>query len=188
MSVAVSKLERRILSINLLGKVALITFFVFLTALSSKVRIYLPFSPVPVTLQTFSVILSGIILKEVGAVSQIVYMVLGLLGLNLFAKGGGLSYVTSSTFGYVVGFVFASFVAGYFTRKYSSTKLILLGVVLANAIIYLFGLVGLYAYFLRVNGVANIIHLLQIGVFPFVPFDIVKIIFAFGFAKFLKKI
>jgi len=89
MSVAVSKLERRILSINLLGKVALITFFVFLTALSSKVRIYLPFSPVPVTLQTFSVILSGIILKEVGAVSQIVYMVLGLLGLNLFAKGGG---------------------------------------------------------------------------------------------------
>jgi biotin transport system substrate-specific component len=71
-----SRLEKRILNLGILGKVTLTLMFVLITALSSKVKVFLPFSPVPITLQTFSVILSGIVLKEFGAFSQVIYLCL----------------------------------------------------------------------------------------------------------------
>lgn len=187
-SIALSRLEKRILNLGILGKIALTLMFVLLTALSSRVKVYLPFSPVPITLQTFSVILSGILLKEFGIVSQILYLVLGVLGVGLFANGGGINYVFSPTFGYVVGFVFASYFAGYFTRNYSNSKMLALGLLIADFLIYVPGLTWLYFVLSKSGNAVSLQYILSIGFLPFVVGDIIKVFAAFGFAKAIKRI
>jgi biotin transport system substrate-specific component len=87
------------------------SLFTALTAFGAQIRIPLPF--VPLTLQTFFVMLSGHFLGPIyGAASQIVYLLLGLLGLPIFAEGGGVGYIFKPTFGYLLGFPLASFAAG----------------------------------------------------------------------------
>jgi len=187
-SIALSRLEKRILNFGILGKVALTLMFVLITALSSKVKVFLPFSPVPITLQTFSVILSGIVLKEFGAFSQVIYLVLGILGLGLFANGGGVNYVLSPTFGYVVGFVFASYIAGYFTKRYSNSRMLILGLIIANLAIYVPGLLWLYVVLSKGGNAVSLQYILSIGFLPFVIGDILKIFASLGFAKAIKRI
>lgn len=186
-SIALSRLEKRILSLNLVYKISLTLVFVLITALSSKVKIFLPFSPIPITLQTFAVLLSGIILKEVGSISQILYLALGIAGVNMFANGGGVSYVFSPTFGYVVGFVFASYLAGYFTRKYKDTKMLILGLILSDLVIYVPGISWLYIV-LSKTGSVSFGYILSIGFLPFVVGDILKIFASIGFVKAIKRI
>ncbi|HOO47090.1 MAG TPA: biotin transporter BioY, partial [Deltaproteobacteria bacterium] len=73
-----------------------------LTAAGAFIKI--PIAPVPITLQNFFVILSGIILgPKAGALSQIVYIIIGLIGLPVFSGGGGPSYIFKPTFGYILG-------------------------------------------------------------------------------------
>ena len=100
-NVTTSRLERKVLDLHVLGKAVLVVFFILLTGMSAHVRIYFPFSPVPFTLQTLAVLLSGIVLKEFGSISQMLYVLIGIVGVNLFAGGGGLSYILSPTFGLV---------------------------------------------------------------------------------------
>ncbi len=92
------------------------SLFTALTAVGARVKIPLPF--VSFTLQDFFVVLSGFLLGPVyGAVSQITYLFLGLLGLPVFAEGGGVAYVFKPSFGYLLGFPFASFVAGIIVHR-----------------------------------------------------------------------
>ncbi|MGB9794828.1 biotin transporter BioY [Caldisericum exile] len=186
-TIALSRFERKILSLSVLGKVALMLTFVVLTSLSSQLKIFLPFSPVPITMQTFAVILSGIVLKEEGAISQILYLIFGLLGIGIFAKGSGISYVYSGTFGYIVGFILASYLAGFFTRKYSNSKMLFWGLALADLSIYVPGLLWLYVILSR-SGSVSFWYILSIGFFPFMVGDIIKILTSFGFAKAIKRI
>ncbi|BAL80132.1 biotin transporter BioY [Caldisericum exile] len=184
---ALSRLEKKILSLGIVGKVALTLTFVVLTAISSQVKIFLPFSPVPITMQTFAVILSGIVLKEEGVISQVLYLTLGILGVGVFTNGGGLSYVFSATFGYIVGFIPASYLAGVFTRKFVSSKMLILGLILADLSIYVPGLLWLYVILSR-SGSVSLFHILSVGFFPFIIGDILKIFASFGFAKAIKRI
>src|SRR5687767_14865402 len=94
-----SKSERFLL--HSLGAVA----FALLTVLSA-IRIPLPFTPVPMTLQTFIVPLSGGFLGAIwGGIAMIIYLGLGLLGLNVFASAGtGFSMFLAPTAGYLIGF------------------------------------------------------------------------------------
>jgi len=87
-----------------------IAVFVVLTALGAFVRIPLPFTTVPVTLQTFFVLLGAAFLgRRLGTVSQLSYIALGALGLPMFtAAGSGLFYLAGPTAGYLFGFVLAS--------------------------------------------------------------------------------
>lgn len=92
--------------------------FTLLTALGAYVRIPLPFTPVPLTLQTFFVILSALFLSRSGAVaSQLGYIGLGAAGVPLFTlPGTGSLYLLGPTAGYLFGFVAAVLVIGTFSK------------------------------------------------------------------------
>jgi len=90
----------------------LVAMFAALTAVGAFIRI--PFYPVPFTLQFLFVCLSGLLLgSRLGALSQVVYVAVGLIGAPIFAKGyGGIAYVLEPTFGYLIGFIICAFFTG----------------------------------------------------------------------------
>jgi len=96
-----------------------IAAFVVMTALGAQVRIPLPFTPVPITLQTFFVHLAGATLGPgFGAVSQAAYLAVGAAGAPVFAGGkAGLAVLQGPTAGYLVGFVLATIVVGGLIRR-----------------------------------------------------------------------
>jgi len=88
-----------------------ISFFAALTAVGAFIRV--PFLYVPLTLQTFFVLMAGNLLgSRFGAASQFVYLVIGLMGLPIFANGGGPGYILQPTFGYLLAYPLAAVIAG----------------------------------------------------------------------------
>jgi biotin transport system substrate-specific component len=115
----------------------LIALFSALTAAGAFIKIPIPL--VPMTLQTLLVYSSGLFLGPAGgALSQLIYVTLGLVGFPIFSGGGGIAYVFSPTFGYLVGFIPAAAVAGLFSRKGGMVWPIC-GVICAVLIVYVFG-------------------------------------------------
>jgi biotin transport system substrate-specific component len=150
-----------------------VAMFVIATMLGAFVRIPLPFTPVPLTFQTFFVLLSGAMLgKKYGALSQAAYMGLGMAGLGVFAGGAGFSYLMGPTGGYIIGFILASFLAGWMIRLKETAGLawIFLSMLSGAAVILIMG--GLW--------LVRILHIspaaaCAIGVLPFIPGDIIKL-------------
>ncbi len=157
-------------SYNLLGVAA----FTILTALGAFVWIPLPFTPVPITLQTFFVLLGGAILgRRLGASSQLLYLGLGGLGLPIFAGvgGGGLSRLVGPTGGYLIGFVLAAYLVGRMAKKKKAnlwSLMLIMGV--GEGIILFLGTLWL-ACVLRI-GIGQSLYL---GLIPFLPGDMVKL-------------
>tara|TARA_B100000427_G_C15428208_1_gene559505 strand:+ start:302 stop:853 length:552 start_codon:yes stop_codon:yes gene_type:complete len=113
-----------------------------LLTISAKVKI--PFYPVPMTMQTFMVLLIGISCGyKIGVASVSLYLFEGIIGLPVFSnspeKGVGLIYFTGPTMGYLIGFLFATFFAGYLNLKINFF-IIFLKLVLSVSIIYILGL------------------------------------------------
>ncbi len=165
---------------------AFVALFAALTAVGAMIRVPLPFTPVPFTLQVFFVLLAGGILgSKLGALSQIVYILLGAIGLPVFAGGSsGFGVILGPTGGYLIGFVPAAFIVGLMMEKREEisifrTQLVFLTGVLA---IYFFGATQLAL-------VANIGPKAAItgGVLPFIPLDIVKAALAALLVTRLKK-
>ncbi|MCZ7399350.1 MAG: biotin transporter BioY [Candidatus Methanoperedens sp.] len=157
-----------------LNKMALALGFACLTGLVAQLRFYLPYTPVPVTGQVFAVLLSGVILgKWYGGMSQVFYAVIGVLGVPWFAGGtAGMEVLAGVTGGYIIGFIVASLIIGWFTDMYVKSRsfagmfsIMLLGIVM----VYLFGAVQL-AFVLGVNAEKAI----QLGVLPFIAVDLYK--------------
>lgn len=145
-----------------------------LTGILSKIKIEM--WPVPVTFQTVGVLYAGLLLgPKKGALSQIIYILMGLLGFPLFARGGGLTYILTPTFGYLLGFVIASYLAGH-ARKFIFTEFNsqfiqgILIIIFANLAIYFAGISWLML-FLGLSLKKSI----QVGFMPFIPGDILKI-------------
>ncbi len=89
------------------------SLFAALTAAGAFLKIPLP-SYVPITLQTFFVILAGSVLgPKYGAMSQVIYLSVGLAGLPIFSQGGGPGYIFQPTFGYLLGYPIAALTIGY---------------------------------------------------------------------------
>lgn len=129
----------------------LAAIFAALTAIGAFIKIPLPY--VPFTLQFLFCSFSGIILgSRLGALSQIAYVGIGLLGMPVFAEGGGIGYVLHPTFGYLIGFIAAAYVIGRITesiKKITVFKLfsaILAGLffVYLSGVLYLFAVYNLY--------------------------------------------
>jgi biotin transport system substrate-specific component len=99
-------------------RVIAVTAFVVATALAAHVRVPIPMTPVPLTLQTVFVLLSGALLgARLGAVSQLAYLGLGVAGLPVFAGGAlGLAYLLGPTGGYLLAFPAAAFLVGALAR------------------------------------------------------------------------
>ena len=170
---------------NIQTKIWLTIFFAGLTGLFSQLRIYLPWTPIPITLQTVAVIASGVVLgKYFGLYSQILYLVAGIIGIPWFAnQQGGIAIIYSPTAGYLIGFCLASFITGWILEKYSSSvtrsRTVFLLLAAINFIcIYTPGLLYLYFWF-SINSAIQLsfVQLLMIGFVPFVIGDIIKIAF-----------
>jgi len=152
-------------------RVLLSLLFAGLTGLCARLRIYLPFTPVPVTGQVFAVLLSGILLgKGYGSLSQMLYIGLGLLGVPWFVVGP-----IGPTGGYIVGFIAAPFLIGALLEKryvsgHSSNMLFTFFAATCGVmLIYLFGSIQ----FMLFTG-ADISNTVKFAVLPFIPFDLAK--------------
>ncbi|MEN6472438.1 MAG: biotin transporter BioY [Syntrophaceae bacterium] len=154
---------------------ALIPLFAALTAAGALIR--LPLWPVPVTMQTFCVLLSGVVLgARAGSLSQLVYLVVGLMGLPVFSGGGGPAYVMTPSFGYLLGFILAPAVVASVIGK--SDISVLKGFIAAlagTAAIYAVGFPYLAFYLKVVAQKPDALRLaVQAGVLVFLPGDILK--------------
>jgi biotin transport system substrate-specific component len=181
-------------------KLAAAFAFAAFTGLMAQVRIYLPFTPIPITGQVFPALLAGFVLgRWYGGLSQFIYALLGGLGVLWFAPkagkaaftSGGVEVLLGPTGGYIAGFVVASFLIGHLTDSYVRSRrlgaqvAIMLGGV---AIIYAMG--ATQFYFVAKNSPAlqewimgslgssifGFKETMAVAVLPFIPGDILKAI------------
>jgi biotin transport system substrate-specific component len=159
--------------------VAAILFFALLTALTARITIPLPFTVVPITLQTLAVLLSGLVLgSRQGALSQVAYLAAMAAGLPLSASGmGGVAAFMTPTAGYLVAFVPAAFVAGYFVEQLDARTrpafaVNLLAGIAGMLVIYMGGVAWL-AWF-----IGDFATALQQGLLPFMGVDLGKAVVA----------
>jgi biotin transporter BioY len=154
--------------------VALIIAGSLLIALCAQAKIWLPKNPVPVTGQTFAVLMIGALFgARRGCFTVIAYITAGLAGLPVFALGGGLAVLRGFTGGYLVGFVAAAYIVGLLAEKEWDRRVwtTILAMLLGNIVIYTFGLLWLSC----LPGINNI---LQVGLYPFIIGDLLKIALA----------
>lgn len=166
-------ITQRILPRSGAMSIALVVAAAALTALAAQVRIPLPFTPVPITGQTFAVLLTAAALGwKLGAAGQLVYLAVGVLGAPVFTDGtGGVEIIRGATGGYLVGFVFAAALVGRMAeaRQDRAFSNMFTAFILGSAVIYVFGVIGLIAStgWLLPEAVEK-------GVVPFLLGDIVK--------------
>ncbi len=161
-------------------ELALAGLFAALTAAGAHLRI--PMEPVPFTLQPLVVMLAGVVLRpRVALLSQVAYVVVGLLGLPVFARGGGPAYVLQPTFGFLVGFVAGVWVIARIVHGGgpASTGLgtvrILIGLLAGLAVVYACGVVGLYVNLALVQGKAGVFGKVVWGLGAYLLLDLVKV-------------
>lgn len=168
-------LKKEIIVNKTLCKIFALLTFVVLTAFGAFVRIPLGFTPIPITLQTLFVLLSGALLgSNLGAFSQLSYIFLGVLGLPIFTGAGfGLAYLSGPTGGYLFGFVLASFWLGKFIKYSKNLWGTFIILCIADLIILFCGIIWLKLIFGH-----PLTKLLLIGFIPFIPGDVIKALFA----------
>ena len=171
-------------------KLALALGIALLTGLAAQLRIQLPWSPVPITGQTFAVLLAGVLLgKWWGGVSLALYAGLGIAGVPWFTGfGSGLGHLAGPTGGYIIGFVFAALFLGYFTDKYvrarSFVSMLALMLFANFVLIYVPGLLQLGLWLNIVKGQpVTFSSLLMMGAIPFIVGDITKAVLAAAIAR-----
>ena len=152
----------------------LVGIFTALTAIGAFIQIPIPV--VPFTLQNLFCAFSGVFLgARLGLYSQLLYVGIGLSGIPIFTKGGGISYVFQPTFGYLIGFIFCAYIIGYFTQNLQKVnfKNVFLPIILGMMVIYAIGVPYMYCI-LRYYLVQPItfITALKLGFFPFILQDI----------------
>jgi biotin transport system substrate-specific component len=156
-----------------------------LTGLLAQLRFYLPWSPVPLTGQTFGVLLAGVMLGTWwGGISMALYAGLGAAGVPWFqGMSGGMAYLAGPTGGYIVGFILAALFLGYFTDKYvrarSFVSMLALMLFASFALVYGPGLLHLGFWVNLVKGEpVSFGGLLMMGAVPFIAGDITKAVAA----------
>lgn len=150
-------------------------FFAALTAIGAWLRLPLPCGPI--TLQFLFAVMAGVLLgAKYGALSQALYVALGLFGLPVFSSGGGFSYVLQPSFGFLLGLIAAAWVAGRLTRQAASVRRIAGASIAALAVLYCIGLPYM-AGILHTHGgqTLSFARLLWVGLLSFLPGDAVKI-------------
>jgi biotin transport system substrate-specific component len=160
-----------------------------LVGLLAQVRILLPWTPVPVTGQTFAVLLAAVLLGEWwGGASLAIYIGLGIAGVPWFnGLTGGIAAIAGPTGGYLIGFILAALFLGYIVDKYAKARSFrsLLSLMLFADFVLVFGpgLVQLHLWSnLAGKGTIGFYQLLSMGLLPFIAGDIVKVVAAAGAA------
>lgn len=178
-----NKKDITILSQYLSGNIHRIGFFllgIILLSISSKISI--PFYPVPMTFQTFVVYFIAASMGMIGFYSTLSYIVLGLIGLPIFAAGGGLGYIMSPTFGFLYGMVLASFVISFFSKNLFNKNLIKVtfSILIGAVIIFVCGLTHLASFI-------GFEKSIKVGLYPFIYSELLKIVLAITLTQLLIK-
>ena len=153
-----------------------------LLAISSKIKI--PFYPVPMTMQTFVVVLIGMLYGwKLGVFTVALYLFEGAVGLPVFASGGGIAYLTGPTAGYLYGMLFASVAISYlanlgFSKTYFKS---LISLTIGSIIIFAIGIIYLGSIIGYQKAVA-------VGLLPFIPSELFKIALAVALIPTIQKV
>jgi biotin transport system substrate-specific component len=155
-----------------------------LVAACAQISIHLGFTPVPITGQTFAVVLVGATLGSVlGTASLLLYLLIGLAGAPVYSQHKhGWEIVSGSSGGYLVGFIVAAAVTGWLAQRgwdrriSSSVSAMLTG----NVVIYVFGLLWLHHWLGVHNFGQSWNTTLTDGLYPFVAGDLIKLYLAAG--------
>ena len=146
-----------------------------LLALLARLSIPVPFSPVPITGQTFGILFLGAVLgSRIGTLSVIMYIFEGLIGLPVFAGGTmGFLYLLGPTGGYLIGFIPAVYLVGYLSERGWTINFtsVFLTMIIGTSVIFVFGISWL-------SVTAGFGTALSIGLYPYIPGAAVKIILA----------
>jgi biotin transport system substrate-specific component len=161
----------------------LIVGFALLTAAAAQISIPLGFTPVPITGQTFAVLLAGGTLGAVrGGASQFLYVALGAIGLPFYADGdGGWSVATGATGGYLVGFVVAAALIGWMAERGQdrAVSTAIPAFLAGSVVFYAFGLPWLaHKAGVPFNGPVDGDNALAWGLYPFIIGDVIKAVLA----------
>lgn len=162
---------------SILRNVLLVVGYAIFIGLFAQISFHLPFTPVPLTGQTFAVLIGAASLGSARAgAGSLLYALAGLAGVPWFAGAtGGVQAASSASFGYIVGFIVCSVLVGMLAkagldRSFVGTVLIM---VLGNVVIYAFGVVWL------ANSVhASFAKAVSLGMTPFLIGDLVKLLIA----------
>ncbi len=156
-----------------------------LLGVAASVRIPLPWTPVPITLQTFVLYLSAALLSRHYATQMATwYLVLGLAGLPLFSGGSaGWGVLVGPRGGYLVGFILAATLIGYLQKRVTNYWSQVAVFFLASVVIFIFG-----ASWLSFSMHLGFQQSLVAGVLPFIPGDIAKVLTAAAILHFGKRL
>ncbi|MBN2861011.1 MAG: biotin transporter BioY [Sphaerochaetaceae bacterium] len=178
--------------LSLERKLALSVLMALATGIMAQIRFPLPWTPVPITGQVFAVLLSGIMLGgRFGALSQVFYVALGTAGVPWFTGfTAGMNVMSGPTGGYLIGFIPAALFIGRMIERYPAWRTIprLFAIMaLSTALfIYMPGILQLALWQRTADGYfPGTGRLLMVGVIPFLPGDVVKIILAACSARIL---
>ena len=155
-----------------LKNIFLVLFGTLLLTVSSKIQV--PFWPVPMTMQTFIVLIIAMAYGwKLSFLTLLAYLIEGALGLPVFAKGGGLLYLTGPTAGYLYGMTIAAAVIGYFADLGYGKSIIkcIMPLLLGTIIIFICGI----GYLSSIIGFEKAI---AAGLLPFIPSELFKIALA----------
>jgi biotin transport system substrate-specific component len=146
--------------------------FASITAILAQISIPLPFSTVPLTMQVFAVTISGVILgAKRGFVSQLIYILLGSIGMPVFAQmSGGLGIVLGYTGGFIMAFPIMTLLIGYISEKTDKIYYVMISMILALIINYTIGTLW-YSFVAGVGFVEGF----MVCVAPFIISDIIKL-------------
>ena len=160
---------------TMIKNIILVLSFSVLTAVSAWIEFRLPFTPVPVTLQTFVVLLSGAFIGwKKGAISQLMYLAYGCAGLPVFSGGAlGVAYLFGPTGGYLLAFPVAALISGMLTGNQSGFVRNTSGFLAASAVILMMGTAQLTLF----TG-QNWSTAFMLGTVPFIAGDLIKSVFA----------
>jgi len=144
--------------------------FAALTAIGAYIHI--PFPTVPITLQIFFALMAGGLLgKKYGFLSQVIYVLIGAIGLPVFAGGtGGIGILFGPTGGYIFGFLAAGYIAGIGKQKFLNKSLYM---ILGLVAIYVLGVSGLMIF-----AGLEFLPAITTGVTPFIIGDLIKVFLA----------
>jgi len=168
--------DRKVVNNKILDTIIGVLFFILATALGAYIRIPVQGTPVPITLQTFFVVLSGAVLgKRLGLFSQAGYIFLGAMGLPVFqGYTFGAAHIFSPTGGYLIGFMLASFFVGKILEGEETNFIkIVSAFAVGNVVLYALGV-----FWLALLYKTSLINAVIIGVLPFFTIELAKIFLA----------
>ena len=160
-------------------QLVLTALFAALTAIGAFLKIQIPVEGIPaITLQFFFTAMAGVLLgAKYGAISQAVYVLLGLVGLPIFTMGGGFSYVLQPSFGFLVGLIPSAWVIGMLCKNAKSFWPMALGILAGLAVLYLIGTpyMGLILNLYLGKGM-SVWQIVRAGCLLYLPGDVLKIV------------